>query len=94
MDIHTAEPLVPEPSLVKVEIAVGKLKSYKSPGTHQIPTKMIRFICSIWNKEELPQQWILYQFIKRVIRLVVIITEESRSYHLPTKFYLTFFWPG
>jgi hypothetical protein len=25
MDIHTAEPLVPEPSLVKVEIAIGKL---------------------------------------------------------------------
>jgi hypothetical protein len=33
MDIHTAEPLVPEPSLVEVEIAIGKLKSYKSPGT-------------------------------------------------------------
>jgi hypothetical protein len=25
MDIHTAEPLVAEPSLVKVEIAIGKL---------------------------------------------------------------------
>jgi hypothetical protein len=25
MDIHTAEPLVPEPSLVKVEIAIGKV---------------------------------------------------------------------
>jgi hypothetical protein len=33
MDIHTAEPLVAEPSLVEVEIAIGKLKSYKSPGT-------------------------------------------------------------
>jgi hypothetical protein len=30
-DIHTAEPLVPEPSLVEVEIAIGKLKCYKSP---------------------------------------------------------------
>jgi hypothetical protein len=30
-DVHMAEPLVPEPSLVKVEIAIGKLKSYKSP---------------------------------------------------------------
>jgi hypothetical protein len=29
MDIHTAEPLVPEGSLVKVETAIGKLKSYK-----------------------------------------------------------------
>jgi hypothetical protein len=69
MDIHTAEPLVPEPSLVEVEIAVGKLKIYKSPGTDQIPAELIeaggetlyseihRFICCIWNKEELPQQW-------------------------------------
>jgi hypothetical protein len=36
-DVHTAEPLVPQPSLVEVEIAIGKLKSYKSPGTEQIP---------------------------------------------------------
>jgi hypothetical protein len=36
MDIHTTEPLVPEPSLVEVEIAIGKLKRYKSPGTDQI----------------------------------------------------------
>jgi hypothetical protein len=32
MDIHTAEPLVPEPSLIEVEIAIGKLKNYKSQG--------------------------------------------------------------
>jgi hypothetical protein len=37
MDIHTAELLAPERSLVEVEIAIGKLKSYKSPGTDQIP---------------------------------------------------------
>jgi hypothetical protein len=30
MDIHTAEPLVPEPSLVEVEIAIGKLKIINS----------------------------------------------------------------
>jgi hypothetical protein len=69
MDIHTAEPLVPDPSLVEVEIALGELKSYKFAGTNQIPTELIkaggetlyseihRLICSIWNKEELPQQW-------------------------------------
>jgi hypothetical protein len=68
-DIHSAEPLVPEPSLVEVEIAIGKLKSYKSPGADQILAKLInaggetlyseihRLVCSIWNKEELPQQW-------------------------------------
>jgi hypothetical protein len=69
MDIHTAQPLVPEPSLVRVEIAIGKLKSYKSPGTGQILAELIKaggetlcseihkLICSIWSKEELPQQW-------------------------------------
>jgi hypothetical protein len=69
MDIYTAEPLVPEPSLVQVEICVGKLKWYKSPSTDQIPADLIKaggeilrseihtLIRSIWNKEELPQQW-------------------------------------
>jgi hypothetical protein len=68
-DIHTAEPLVPEPSLVEVEIAIGKLKSYKSHSTDHIPVELTkagdetlcsgihRRICIIWNKEELPQQW-------------------------------------
>jgi hypothetical protein len=42
MDIHTAQPLIPEPRPVKVEIAIGKLKSYKSPGTDQIPDEMIK----------------------------------------------------
>jgi hypothetical protein len=79
MDIHMAEPLVPEPNLVKAEIAIGKLKSYKSLDSDQILAKLIKagggrlcseihkFICTIWNKEELPQQWnelLLYQFIK------------------------------
>jgi hypothetical protein len=41
MDIHTAEPLVPEPSLIEVEIAFGKLKRYKSPGTDNIPDELI-----------------------------------------------------
>jgi hypothetical protein len=69
MDIHIAEPSIPEPSLVKVEITIGNLKSYKSPGTDQIPAELIkaggetlyseihRLICSILNKKELPQQW-------------------------------------
>jgi hypothetical protein len=37
MDIHMAELLVPEPSLVKMETAIQKLKMYKSPCTDHIP---------------------------------------------------------
>jgi hypothetical protein len=60
---------MPEPSLVEVENANGRLKSYKSPGNDQIPAELIkaggetlcseihRLICCIWNKEELPEQW-------------------------------------
>jgi hypothetical protein len=108
MDVHAAEPLVPEPSLVEVEIAIGKLKSYKSPGTDQIPAELIEagceilcsdineFICSIWNKEEMPQQWkesIVVPIYKKGDKTLIII-EESPAYQLPTKFYQIFLWPG
>ena len=67
--IHTAEPLVPEPSASKVELAIKKLKNHKSPGIDQIPTEFIKaggktirseinkLIFYIWNKEELPEEW-------------------------------------
>jgi hypothetical protein len=42
INIHTAEPLVPEFSLGELEIAIGNLKSYKSPGTDQIPAALIK----------------------------------------------------
>jgi hypothetical protein len=68
-EVHTAEPLVPGPSRLEVEIAIAKLKKYKSPGGDEIPTELIqaggkillsaihKLINSIWNKEELPDQW-------------------------------------
>jgi hypothetical protein len=68
-EIHTAEVFVPEPSASEDEVAIGKLKRYRSPGVDQIPSELIqaggetlrsgihKFIKSIWNKEELPHQW-------------------------------------
>jgi hypothetical protein len=68
-EVHTAEPSVPEPSALAVEVAIGKLKRYKSPGVNQIPAELIqaggetlhleihKLIKLIWNKEELPHQW-------------------------------------
>jgi len=40
--IHTAEPLVPEPSVFEVEIAVEKIKIYNSPAVDQIPASLIK----------------------------------------------------
>jgi hypothetical protein len=40
-EIHTAEPLVPEPSASEVELDIEKLKGNKSSGTDQIPAELI-----------------------------------------------------
>jgi hypothetical protein len=41
-EIHTTEPLVPEPSAFEVEMAVGKLKTHKSTGIDQILAELIK----------------------------------------------------
>jgi hypothetical protein len=64
-----AEPLVPGPSCLEGEIAIAKLKKYKSPGSDQIPAQLIqaegeillseihKLIKYVWNKEGLPEEW-------------------------------------
>jgi hypothetical protein len=42
IEIHTAKPLVPNPSHLEVETAIAKLKKYKSPGSYQIPAELIK----------------------------------------------------
>jgi hypothetical protein len=68
IEVHTAQPLVPGPSRLQVEIAIAKLKKYKSPGSDEIPSELIqaggrillsaihKLITSVWNKE-LIDQW-------------------------------------
>jgi hypothetical protein len=67
--MHTAEPFVPELTASEIEVAIGKLKRYKSPGVDQIPAELIqagqetlrseihKLNKLIWNREELPHQW-------------------------------------
>ena len=69
--IHTAEPLVPEPSAFEVETAVAKLKNHRSPGIDElieVGVRTIRYeihklINSIWNNEKSPMEWEEYLFI-------------------------------
>jgi hypothetical protein len=59
MDIKTAEPLVPEPSLVEVKIAIGKLKSYTFSGTNQIPADQIKAVDETLSSE-LQKNYLFY----------------------------------
>ena len=68
-EIHTAEPLVHEPSASEFELAINKLRSHKTPGIDQIPAEQIKaggrtiyleinkLIISTWKKEKLPEEW-------------------------------------
>jgi hypothetical protein len=58
IEIHTAEPLVPDPGPFEVEIAIAKLKRYNAipagliqAGVEILHSKIHRLINSIWNKE-------------------------------------------
>jgi hypothetical protein len=42
MEIHTADLLVPDPNSFEGEIAIVKLKTYKSPSSKQIPAELIK----------------------------------------------------
>jgi hypothetical protein len=39
--VHSAEPLVSGPSHLEFEIAIAKLKKYKSPGSDQSPADIL-----------------------------------------------------
>jgi hypothetical protein len=67
--IHTAEPLMSEPSACELEMVFEKLRRHKSPDVDQIPAELIKtggrtfryeihkLVNFMWNKEELPEVW-------------------------------------
>jgi hypothetical protein len=99
-EMHTAEPLVPEHSFFKVEIAIEKMKISKLQCTNQILVELIQtagnklcseihqLINSVWIKE-LPQHWkesVIARIYKKCEK-----TDYSNyrgiCYQLHTKFY-------
>jgi hypothetical protein len=104
IEIHTAEPLVPGPSHLEIEIAIAKLEKYKSPGNDEVSAELIqargetlvsavhKLTNSIWNKEEVPEQWKDCYFTssqKREIKLTVIIIVGYNCYQFHIIFYQT-----
>jgi hypothetical protein len=41
-EVHTAEPIVPEPIAFGFKMAIYKTKGHKSPGIDHIPTELFR----------------------------------------------------
>jgi hypothetical protein len=86
-------------------MATEKLKRHKSPGNDQIPAQLIKIrgskiscevhklLNSIWNKEELSEQWkesIIIPILKRLTKQTVAISGISLL-STTCKFYQTFF---
>ena len=86
IQIQTAKPLIPEPTLLEVEVTIKKLKKYKSPGIDQILAELIqdggnlllteiyKLVLAIWKKKILPEQW------KESIIVPIYKKEENTSY--------------
>jgi hypothetical protein len=68
-EIHTAKPLVPEPSAFEIDMAIEKLKRHILPDIDPIPEEMIKaggrriwsethtLFNSSWYKKDLPEEW-------------------------------------
>ena len=88
---YTQQSLVPELIAFWFETAIGKLRRHKSTATDQIPAEIIRagdrkihseirkLINSIWNKDEMPKQWMyitsvnyIQNFIQHFIKVTAI----------------------
>jgi hypothetical protein len=79
--MHTAEPLVPGPSRLEIEIAVAKLKKCKSPGSDQIPEELIQDVClQSTNCLISGRNLLLFQFTGRGIILTALIVLRYYSY--------------
>ncbi|KAJ4444402.1 hypothetical protein ANN_06194 [Periplaneta americana] len=91
IEIQTAEPFIPEPTLSEVEIAIENLKKYKSPGIDQIPAELIqeggsalyseiyKLVLAIWEKEIVPEQWkesIIVPIFKKGTKPTVIMEKK------------------
>jgi hypothetical protein len=92
-DIHTAEPFVPEPTASEAEVALGKLKSYESPGVDHIPAELIqaggealrseihKLMKLTWKKDELSHQW-KESVVVRIHKKAMKLTSNYRGISL------------
>ena len=106
-EVYTAEPDIPEPSLIEVDLAIEKLKRHKATGVDHIPSELIqagggnytkKYINSLYsfgtrkNCHKNGKNPLLFQFIRKAIEWTVIIIEKFHSCLLQIKFFRTYFY--
>ena len=93
-EIHTAEPLVPEPNAFESELAIEKLKSHKSLGNNQIPAELrqgvkklamrsINLLILFGIRRNCPRSGnsrSLYLLIRRAIKRTVVILQLRTNF--------------
>jgi len=103
-EIHTAEPLVPEPCAIEFEMDIEKLKGYKSPSIDQIPAELIKAGVEQFALRSINLLLLfgirrnclrsgrsrsLYLSIRRAIKQIVLIKESYHFCLLHAKFHPT-----
>jgi hypothetical protein len=91
--IHTAEPLVPDPSSFEVEIVTAKLERYKSPCSDQFWHNRFKQKVKHYGLISISslilfgirslisgRSLLLYKFTRRAIKLTVVIIVEYHCY--------------
>ena len=101
-EIYTAEPDIPESTLIEIELAREDLKKHKAPGVDLIPSKLIQaggeklyeeIQNSLYsygirkNCQKNGKNPLLFQFIRKAIEWTVIIIEVLNSCLLRIKFF-------
>jgi len=96
-ELHTAEPLMLEPSAFEVQMAIVKPKRHKSPGIDQIPAeqfalKSLNLLILFGIRRNCPRSGrsrSLYLLIRRMTQKTVVIIEAYHFCQTRTKFYPT-----
>jgi hypothetical protein len=109
IEIHTAELLIHDTSYFEVEIAIAKLKRYKTPGSEQIPAELVQAGGKILRSKIHKlitifgirgnclirgRSILLCQFTKMAVKLIVVYIVGYHCCQLHTKFYPISFSQG
>ena len=86
-EMHTAIPLVPDPSAFEIEMAIEKIKRQKSPGTNRIPAVLINLqapcIVYIGQAYRYSPEYAFYIFSQQIYSIIFLDFLSPSSFILP-----------